>query len=178
MRETCESCGKQQASFRFTEVDGEGRRTSLLCAECGVDRGIPRDELAVGRLDTREIWDEIVQRLAGKERESQDLACPDCGLTYAAFELHGSLGCPGCYQTFQGDITRMLREYHGGEEHRGKMPRLHGRRIDLRRRMLGVKEKIQIAVSEERFEDAARMRDEMRDLERELARLQLGEAGS
>ena len=178
MRETGESCGENQASFRVTAVDGEGRRTSLLCAECGVGRGVPRDELGGGRLDTREIWDEIVQRLAGKEHESQDLACPVSRLTYRAFEERGSLGCPACYGTFQGDITRMLREYHGAEEHRGKMPRLHGRRIDLRRRMLGVKQRIQIAVSEERFEDAARMRDEMRDLDLELSRLQQGEAGS
>ena len=172
MRETCESCGKHQASFRFTAMDGDGRRTSLLCVDCGVSHGIPREELGDGRLDTREIWDEIVQRLASKDRDSQSLACPACGLTYVAFEQEGSLGCPGCYQTFMGDMTRLLREYHGREEHRGKMPRLHGRRIDLRRRMLGVKENIQIAVSEERFEDAARMRDEMRDLDIELTRLQ------
>ncbi len=175
MRETCESCGNHQASFRLTAVDGEGRRTTMLCVDCGVDRGIPREELGGGRLDTREIWDEIVQRLANKDRDNQGLACPECGLTYLTFEHEGVLGCPSCYQTFMGDMTRLLREYHGAEEHRGKMPRLHGRRIDLRRRMLGVKENIQFAVSEERFEDAARMRDEMRDLEIELTRLQDGE---
>ena len=70
-----------------------------------------------------------------------------------------------------GDMTRLLQDWHGGQGHRGKMPRNFGRRIDLRRRIVGVKESIHLAVGEERFEDAARLRDEMKDLERELARL-------
>ena len=65
-------------------------------------------------------------------------------------------------------------EFHGANRHRGKVPYNIGRRIDIRRRMLGVKESIQLAVSEERFEDAARLRDEMRDLDEELQRLIAG----
>jgi protein arginine kinase activator len=171
MREICEGCGTREASLRFTEVDGSGRRAALLCAACGIARGIPAEELRGGRMDTRELWSEILHRLADDHNESEALACPDCGLTFADFEAGEHLGCPRCYQTFMGDMTRLLREYHGSEAHRGKMPRNFGRRIDLRRRILGVKESIQLAVGGERFEEAARLRDEMRDLELELGRL-------
>ncbi len=171
MREICEGCGTREARLRFTEVDGAGRRAALLCAECGIARGIPADELRGGRMDTRALWSEIIHRLADDRGAGAALACPDCGLTFADFERSERLGCPSCYQTFMGDMTRLLREYHGSEAHRGKMPRNFGRRIDLRRRILGVKESIQLAVSEERFEAAARLRDEMRDLEQEFGRL-------
>lgn len=170
MREICEGCGAREARLRLIEVDGRGRRAALLCAECGIARGIPAEELREGRMDTRALWSEIIHRLAD-DRGEEALACPDCGLTFADFERRERLGCPRCYETFMGDMTRLLREYHGSEAHRGKMPRNFGRRIDLRRRILGVKESIQIAVGEERFEAAARLRDEMRDLEQELARL-------
>lgn len=171
MREICERCGTREASLRFTEVDGRGRRSALLCAECGVARGIPGEELRGGRMDTRALWSEIVQRLAADRQADEALACPDCGLTFTDFEASQRLGCPRCYQTFMGDMTRLVREYHGSETHRGKMPRNFGRRIDLRRRIVGVKERIQLAVGEERFEEAARLRDEMRDLEQAMARL-------
>lgn len=171
MREICERCGTREASLRFTEVDGRGRRSALLCAECGIARGVPSEELRGGRMDTRALWSEIVQRLADDRQADEALACPDCGLTFADFEASQRLGCPRCYQTFMGDMTRLVREYHGSESHRGKMPRNFGRRIDLRRRIVGVKERIQLAVGEERFEEAARLRDEMRDLEQAMARL-------
>lgn len=171
MREICEGCGTREARLRFTEVDGRGQRAALLCAECGIARGVPAEELRGERMDTRALWSEIIHRLADDRSAEAALACPDCGLTFSDFERSERLGCPRCYQTFMGDMTRLLREFHGREEHRGKMPRNFGRRIDLRRRILGVKESIQLAVSEERFEAAARMRDEMRDLEQELGRL-------
>ncbi|MBM4117552.1 hypothetical protein FJ251_07355 [bacterium] len=174
MREICEGCGAREASLRFTEVDGRGRRSALLCADCGIARGVPSAELRGERLDTRALWSEIVRRLADDRQADEALACPDCGLTFADFEASRRLGCPRCYQTFMGDMTRLLREYHGGDSHRGKMPRNFGRRIDLRRRIVGVKERIQLAVGEERFEEAARLRDEMRDLEQALARLAEG----
>lgn len=177
MREICEDCGLREARFRFTEVDTGGRRSLLLCERCGEGRGVPVMESQGGRLDTREIWDEIVQRLAQRGEEENSLACPDCGLTFGSFERQGLLGCPRCYQTFMGDMTRLLKEYHGDSKHRGKMPRLFGRRIDLRHRILGLKENIQISVNNERFEEAARLRDEMRDIEDELARLNAGEPG-
>jgi protein arginine kinase activator len=171
MREICEGCGAREASLRYTEVDGRGLRAALLCAECGIARGIPAEELRGERMDTRALWSEIIHRLAEDRSAPAALACPGCGHTFADFERSERLGCPRCYQTFMGDMTRLLREYHGREEHRGKMPRNFGRRIDLRRRILGVKESIQLAVNEERFEAAARLRDEMRDLELELGRI-------
>lgn len=174
MREICESCGKRQARLRFTEISGGQRSTAQLCEQCGEERGLPSEQLQGGRMDTRKIWDEIVQRLSDRSDEEGSLACPDCGLTFGSFESEGFLGCPVCYQTFMGDMTRLLREYHGSDSHQGKMPRSYGRRIDLRRRILGVKENIQLAINAERFEDAARLRDEMRDLESEFSRIQAG----
>ena len=175
MREICEACGQREAEFRFTEVDGAGKRSALLCADCGVARGLPRDAVKGERMDTRALWREIIEQLS-EGRGDDALSCPDCGQTFADFERTRRLGCPRCYQTFMGDMTRLLQDWHGGQGHRGKMPRNFGRRIDLRRRIVGVKESIHLAVGEERFEDAARLRDEMKDLERELARLlEMGE---
>jgi protein arginine kinase activator len=173
MREICQICGQREAQIRFTEVRREGKDTLLLCAACGLERGIPLDPPQGELLDTREIWASIVSRFAASRAEEEDsLACPHCGWTFRRFEAEGRLGCPECYQTFMGDMTRLLKEYHGADRHRGKVPHDFGRRIDLRRRILSLKEGIQMAIGEERFEDAARLRDEMRDLDEELQHAQ------
>lgn len=172
MREICQACGLREAQIRYTEVKRGSRRTHLLCSACSLERGIPIDQPDSDLFDTREIWASVLHRFSHSREEDEDsLACPQCGWTYKQFESEAQLGCPQCYQTFMGDMTRLLKEYHGADSHRGKVPYNIGRRIDLRRRVLGVKESIQMAISEERFEDAARLRDEMHDLEEELQRM-------
>jgi protein arginine kinase activator len=177
MREICQDCGEREARIRYTEVRRGGKEARYLCAACSLERGLVLDGVEGELLDTRAIWASVVSRLSPGREQEASLACPACSWTYARFEDEGRLACPDCYQTFMGDMTRLLSEYHGADRHRGKVPYDIGRRIDLRRRVLGVKERIQIAIGEERFEDAARLRDEMRDLEEELQRL-LGKGGA
>ncbi|MBN2171550.1 MAG: UvrB/UvrC motif-containing protein [Candidatus Krumholzibacteriota bacterium] len=176
MREICEACGRREAQLRFTEVRLDGKRTLQLCAQCAAERGVPVGLGDEALLDTERIWTSLLRRHAG-EHGDESLACPRCGWTYVRFEAEGRLGCPQCYQTFQGDMTRLLAAYHGDSRHRGKVPHGIGHRLDLQRRIRSLKERIQFAVGAERFEDAARLRDEVRDLEKELQRL-LGQAGA
>lgn len=178
MREICQDCGEREARIRYTEVTRSDKEAHLLCTACGQERGLALDPPDSDLLDTREIWASVMARDVRRQRDAASLACPSCGWTYERFEAEGRLGCPDCYQTFMGDMTRLLKEYHGADLHRGKVPYDIGRRIDLRRRILGVKEAIQMAIGEERFEEAARLRDEMHDLDEELKRLHAQQGGS
>jgi protein arginine kinase activator len=179
MREICQGCGEQEASIRFTEVSREGRSSLELCQRCAVERGAVLSAGDAEMADTRQIWKRVMLEFSQSQPDRSDsgLACPACRLEFADFERESRLGCPQCYQTFMGDMTRLLKDYHGDSLHRGKVPYDIGRRIDLRRKILNVKESIHLAVRDERFEEAARLRDEVRDLEIELRRL-LNEDGA
>ena len=171
MREICEHCGEHEAQIHYTEIGSEGKHAYYLCVGCGLEKGVPIDPTHGVLLGSEETWAGLLHRFSQERDAGDSLACPECGWTFGAFETHSHLGCPHCYQTFMGDMTRLLKDFHGANRHRGKVPHRIGRRIDLRRRILGVKENIQMAIGEERFEDAARLRDEMRDLDEELQRL-------
>jgi protein arginine kinase activator len=166
----CEICGKRPAELIVGENRPDSTRTLHLCGYCAAGKGI-RVRVDLSQ-DPRQLWRRFLSRHLKEAEESSALACPSCGRTYMNFEETGSLGCPDCYSTFRGDMVRILKEYHGSDEHGGKVPFREQRRIAVRQRSRGAREALQMAISEERFEDAARLRDEIKDLEEEIGRLQ------
>jgi protein arginine kinase activator len=92
------------------------------------------------------------------------LTCPVCGIKYMEFRNQGRLGCPHDYTVFRAGLQPLLLRIHRAERHVGKSPaRLLPRQavqteMDLRRQL-------RAAVEEERFEEAARLRDLIRHRE-------------
>ena len=54
--------------------------------------------------------------------KENERACPGCGLTPADFKEHGRLGCPKCYETFEGKLSSVIHKLHRGDSHLGKVP--------------------------------------------------------
>ena len=91
-----------------------------------------------------------------------DSRCPECGLTYAAFKAEGRLGCPHDYDAFRPVLEPLLERVHRSVLHEGKQPvasRNAARLEELRTRL-------KAAVSTEDYEQAARLRDLIRDTPR------------
>ena len=169
MKDICESCRRLEAELKVTVAALDELKTRRLCRNCARGEGVPISMVDQGMADTAEIWSNLLLGLAARD-EGEALICPACGWTYASFEEKDQLGCPECYQTFAGEMQRLLKEYHGDNVHMGKIPYSRLIQLDRKRRLQAVKEQIHKAVQEQRFEDAALMRDEIRDLEREMGR--------
>lgn len=93
------------------------------------------------------------------------LACPDCGLSYGAFVDTNRFGCASCYTAFEENLDAALQELHGANTHVGRMP--SGVRPDdeaRRQHRLVIQQQLDEAVADERYEDAARLRDELQSL--------------
>ena len=103
---------------------------------------------------------------AGKESKT---ACPDCGAVWADLVKTGKAVCPRCYQTFGEALQGTLRSLHGNVTHTGRAPA--GRRAEKERKdkLSELRRALGEAIATENFEDAARIRDEIRALEREEA---------
>jgi len=98
-----------------------------------------------------------------------NLTCPECGHTARDFKKTGLFGCPSCYETFQEIIEPMLEGMHRGLNHSGKVPQKMLQRVGRRRELEKLRRNLDEAVSEERFEDAAKHRDALRALQEGLA---------
>lgn len=171
MSDQCESCRDRHAQIVYTEVrEGQARRM-MLCSHCATQLGIQIQFSEQGGLDIAKLLTKTLSDLPPDEERTSSLACPACSLIFSEFEASGRLGCPECYQTFMGDMTRILTAYHGACEHQGKAPRWIARRLHIRRRIRKTRENLQAAVDSELFEEAARLRDEVTDLEQEAERL-------
>lgn len=91
-------------------------------------------------------------------------ACPDCGMKYSQFRSQGRLGCPGDYDAFQAELMPLLERIHRRTQHAGKTPmRFRIRQQEALRAEL--RQQLELAVREERYEDAARLRDQIRNME-------------
>ena len=90
---------------------------------------------------------------------------------YSAFERTGRLGCAQCYHDFAEQLRPVLQRIHGNIQHEGRKPAhwentpeqpvlspTEHKREELR-------QKLEEAVADENFEDAAKYRDELRALE-------------
>jgi protein arginine kinase activator len=92
------------------------------------------------------------------------LTCPACGLKYMEFRAQGRLGCPHDYTVFHAGLEPLLQRIHRASRHVGKAPRRvvpaesHAERVELRRLL-------QAAIDTEAYEEAARLRDLLRQKE-------------
>jgi protein arginine kinase activator len=103
------------------------------------------------------------------EKGSSSQKCPVCGYTQADFKKTGRLGCSSCYLTFLEGLSTLLKAMHKGTEHVGKLPQRAHRTMELTDRMRALTESLQKAVAEENYETAATLRDQIKQLEHEMA---------
>jgi protein arginine kinase activator len=91
--------------------------------------------------------------------------CPVCGIKFVEFRNSGRLGCPHDYQEFREELTPLLENIHGETRHCGKTPRRQPQNKQTQSELLQLRKQLQQAVTREAYEDAARLRDRIRQLE-------------
>ena len=104
----------------------------------------------------------------------QETNCEKCHMTFQQFLQNGKFGCAHCYKSFDSKLSSILKRLHGGNTvHQGKIPARMGGNLHLQKEMHQLREELQQIVSNEQFEEAANIRDQIRALEKKL----LGEGG-
>jgi protein arginine kinase activator len=159
---TCDVCKTNEASVFLTQiVDGKMQKVNL-CESCskakGVDdpTGFALADLLLGLGAAQEI-----ERGGG----GQAHRCPGCGFSQADFKKTGRLGCAQCYETFAEGLNSLLKAMHKGTVHTGKVPARISRLIERESALKILQRDLQKAVSEENYETAAQIRDQLRQLE-------------
>ena len=139
-----------------------------LCEECAKHKGVndPAGFSLADLLLGLGASQEMEQSAGGAE-----LKCPHCGFTQADFKKAGRLGCSQCYVTFSEGLEGLLKSMHKGTKHVGKVPQAFQQSRDLGEKLKALQKKLDKAVSDEDFEQAAVMRDEIKTTKEKLSGL-------
>ncbi len=151
----CQICDKL-ATVHLTQIIQNKIHKVHLCEECAQEKGVTDpDGLSFEDLFSKSGLVSEVKPAGG------DLVCEQCGLSTSDFRKSGRLGCPACYDHFREVVNPMLQGMHKGILHRGKVPQRAMERVSLHERLNELDEKLQTAIADERYEEAAQYRDEI-----------------
>jgi len=159
---TCDLCGKNSATVHLTEIIDEQMNELHLCEECARKKSASMEQ-QFGLSDLLAGMAQVEK--PAKDEESVALKCPDCGMSYVDFKKVGRLGCGECYNVFKRYLTPLLKRIHGSVQHVGKSPLKGVKAPKKKTDIQDLRAKLQKAIDAEDFEEAARLRDQIRILE-------------
>jgi len=163
----CDICGKNAATVHLTEIIDDNMTELHLCEECAQKKGAQM-ESHFGLADLLAGLADIGSQFTKTEKETK-IKCLRCGLTHEDFKKIGRLGCGECYFAFREVLLPLLKRIHGSTQHYGKSPTKKAgrviRSVKTKNELHELKEKLQKAIQIEEFEEAAKLRDKIRDLE-------------
>ena len=156
----CQKCTKA-ATLHITEVLGEEQFEELhLCEECAHKYLYEPQKAGTPKAAPAAQADE------GEEVGTPNRECPVCGIKFVEFRNSGRLGCPHDYQEFREELLPLLENIHGDPpKHTGKVPRRLPQSKQMQSELVQLRKQLLQAVNKEAYEEAARIRDRIRQIE-------------
>lgn len=143
----CEKCGKRNATVMYTQIVNGQKSSINICSQCAAGESIFDNFGSLLSFGTR-------------EKSSSDTTCPCCGMSLMEFTHKGRMGCGKCYEIFRPYAKNMLQKIHGTSKHIAPQhPVKEKSEIDI------LREKLKEAIESENFEEAAAIRDSIREKE-------------
>lgn len=167
----CQDCKKNVATVHVTEIveheEGEGkakREVSLghLCEVCAERRNLPHS--SIPKHSVAEIW-KLLQYSAQQTKRRPNITCPRCELNLDEFRRKGRLGCSQCYETFEPHLMELFERVHNAAAHVGRIPGISEDELHRQQQMTDLQQELEIAIREEAYESAAKIRDQLKSLE-------------
>ncbi|MBO4816122.1 MAG: UvrB/UvrC motif-containing protein [Clostridia bacterium] len=179
----CDNCKENQATVRYTEIINGEKKEMHLCEECSHKLGIDNISFNMpinfssffgGLLD--DYNEEEFMPLLNTVKE---LKCDNCNLTYDEFINQGKFGCEECYDVFSNKIDSLLKRLHGSSKYVGRKAlntksnvnnssvekaKNDNSKIKDDNKLEKLQDDLKKAIAEERYEDAAKIRDEITSL--------------
>lgn len=151
----CQSCGKKEATVKYYE-DINGKKQELhFCMDCAKKLGVT---------DFANLLSPMFVTIPDYKHEDE-LYCKNCGYRLEDYARTGMFGCPECYNTFEDSLDELFYKLHGKNRH-VKINKI--KKIDLGNKdekIEDLKFKLQELVKEEKYEEAAVVRDKIKELE-------------
>lgn len=162
----CTRCTKT-ATLHITEIRKGVVQEVHLCESCAQEYLSSADAAS-----DEEEPEALAEKEAESEADSEEmdqLVCSSCGISFREFRSQGRLGCPHDYIAFERELLPLLENIHNATQHTGKVPRRAPDESHRQYRLIKLRSELKSAVEEEAYEQAARLRDEIQRLEKEVS---------
>ena len=172
----CELCKKNPATIHYTKIVNGYKEERHLCEQCANSLKEPGGGFPILGLMPDFSMADFIGGFFNPESQSQPFvqknmtahdACPMCGMTAGEFRRVGRVGCSNCYSYFAEYMPGLIQRIHGNSRHTGKVPVRGEAKLAEKQKNVQLRQALQQAISEEQFERAAELRDEIRRLEQE-----------
>lgn len=160
----CNRCGKDAVYHSTLIVNGVSQTTNL-CRECAIKEGVFNNQPA-------NIFDDMFAKFADMLPFDKvaDVVCPVCKTSLREFKTTGLLGCPNCYDAFREEISNIIKRIAPFEKHKQeavKPIKTVKKRLTKEEKIAELRKDMSLAVQEERYEDAAKIKKQIQKLEAE-----------
>ena len=157
----CDKCGGVSVYHSTLIVNGVSQKTSL-CRECAIKEGVFNQGTS--------LFDDMFSTFAdmlGYE-QIENVVCPVCKTSLREFKSSGKLGCPNCYDMFREEISNILKRIAPFETHKQDTiiaKQVKAEKLSKEDKIKQLRDEMKLAVSEERYEDAAKIKKQITKLE-------------
>lgn len=169
----CDNCKTREAKIYYTEIIDGCKKEQHLCEECAkkfttfqMEAPVLSKQFTLGTLLSSLL--SAYEDTKEEKEEEKILTCSHCGMTYQEFLQQGMFGCPQCYESFKEPLGACIKNIQGASRHTGKVPK--GFQTATEQIIHSMSEidrltiRLQQAIEKEEFEEAAKLRDTIREL--------------
>jgi protein arginine kinase activator len=145
----CDFCHEKVAVFNVQNTQHDKTITIHLCEACAEKHGLKLES------------DDSTIQMSNIFNNTSLNQCPKCGRKLKEIKREGRLGCRNCYSAFKNEIEKHLTMMGATGPHKGKLPE----HLKVLKQLLSdredMKKSLDDAVSQEKYEEAAKIRDRL-----------------
>lgn len=161
----CQHCRMNPATTIYKQLVNGKPEVLHLCDTCAEKIGLQNDFMeGFSAFPLNDFFSEFFNsaRIQGQPKNT---VCKKCGTALKEITSTGNLGCDECIRTFEKELTPLVLKIHGNAVHSGKIPNSAGWELKRKGKISELKAELDTAVEAQNFEKAAKLRDEIQQLQ-------------
>ncbi|MEA2015941.1 MAG: UvrB/UvrC motif-containing protein [Actinomycetota bacterium] len=173
----CDFCNKNKATIYLIKIQDNRIERINICDECAEKfslhsdkdfyKDLPEIIYKLFGAGSKDITDRV-KKVWGNLSYRNNRQCPDCGIDLKTIKKTGLAGCSNCYSELGKALLPLIKNIQGSLESKGKIPLRTSKKIRIEKSIKSLKNKLKNEVIIENFEEAARIRDKIKKLEKSI----------
>ena len=180
----CENCKKREANVRYSENINGAKKEMHLCDECSRELGITEKmDFRMPSLELSNLFGSFLEDFSSTPEfmpllsEIKQIKCDSCGSTFDNIIDTGRYGCANCYDVFEDRMDPILKKLQGANRHTGRLGKISDNKVKFendknkknidnsKNKLDKLQDDLKQAIKDERYEEAAKIRDEIKKKE-------------